>query len=427
MRGHLCRRADACKLHAYVGRDSLTNRKKYVTRTFHGKKRVAGVVAMAQLRTEGYGSATTTMARSAPEILVGSSTAGTGADIGSRKLCVRLWHAGMLLMIGLILGACGGSSPGSSSNARSVPTTSATSSTGALDACLVGTWIDRGESDTLSYNGTPLVMNGLVGKTVTFSPSDTETVSFSRATPLQGSVGGSIYVVTERGTISAIVSSNANVLSLSDVNYTNFTETATLGGTTTSPPEPPPPTPDRYTCNSTTMSLTGVGSHSTFRRSSAPASSLATTTSSSTAGSVPVPSSPSPTPVSTIPDLFVSTAATPPPGELFAWPKFPTTIQRNDNDWISGITWSAGPQSASGTGIHYTDLSCSGPAASCPPTAEGTVKFSATTPETCIVVFTNPSSGAQQSKQAYVYDHLQYTQVTGSQADQTFSLPSPCT
>jgi hypothetical protein len=48
-------------------------------------------------------------------------------------------------------------------------------------------------------------------------------------------------------------------------------------------------------------------------------------------------------------------------------------------------------------------------------------------PETCIVVFTNPSSGAQQSEQTYVYDHLQYTWVSGSRAGQTFPLPSPCT
>ncbi len=384
-------------------------------------------IAMSRQQTEGYSSATTAKARSAPEVVVGSSTAGTGVSSCSWKRGVRLRHAGIVIMIGLLLTACGSSSPGSSSNTRSVPTTFTTSSTGALDTCLVGTWIDRGESDTLSYKGTPLIMDGLAGKTVTFSPSGTEVVSFARATPLQGSVGGSIYTVTERGIISATVGSSAKILSFSNIDYTDFTETATLGGTATSPPEPPPPTPDRYTCSSTTMSLSGVGSHSTFRRSSALAPSVATTTSSSTTKPVPVASSSSSTGASAIPDLFVSTAAIPPPGELFAWPKFPTTIQRNDNAWISGITWSAKPQSASGSGILYTDLSCSGPAASCPPTAEGTITFSATMPETCIVVFTNPSSGAQQSEQTYVYDHLQYTWVSGSRAGQTFPLPSPCT
>ena len=248
-------------------------------------------IAMSRQQTEGYSSATTAKARSAPEVVVGSSTAGTGVSSCSWKRGVRLRHAGIVIMIGLLLTACGSSSPGSSSNTRSVPTTFTTSSTGALDTCLVGTWIDRGESDTLSYKGTPLIMDGLAGKTVTFSPSGTEVVSFARATPLQGSVGGSIYTVTERGIISATVGSSAKILSFSNIDYTDFTETATLGGTATSPPEPPPPTPDRYTCSSTTMSLSGVGSHSTFRRSSALAPSVATTTSSSTTKPVPVASS----------------------------------------------------------------------------------------------------------------------------------------
>ncbi len=125
-------------------------------------------------------------------------------------------------------------------------------------------------------------------------------------------------------------------------------------------------------------------------------------------------------------DLFVSTAAVPPPGELFVWPAFPTRIQRDDNDWISGITWSASPQGASGRGTFFTDLSCSGPAANCPPKAEAAVELRATVPETCIVTFTNPSTGAQQSEQAVVYDHLQYTELSGSQSDQTVTLPSPC-
>ncbi len=323
----------------------------------------------------------------------------------SRKVC-SIGGIAMVPVIGLLLGACGGSSPGSA------PTTSTARGTAAIDHCLVGTWIDRGESDTLSYKGTPVVMGGLAGKTVTVSPGGTETVGFARAAPLHGSVGTSTYTVTESGTITDHVRSSAGVLTFSDVNYTGFSETATLGAAAASPPEPPPPKPNRYTCSATTMSLSGAGLHATFSRSS----------------SVPAPvaSSPPPTAASGIPDLFVYTAAIPPPGELFVWPEFPTRIEIDDNGWISGISWSAGSQSASGTGTLYTDLSCSGPAASCPPVAEGSVILNATAPDTCTVSFFNPSTGLQQSEQADVYDGLQYTEVSGSQSGQTVTLPSPC-
>ncbi len=289
-----------------------------------------------------------------------------------------------------------------------------------MDPCLVGSWIDRGESDTQSYRGTPVVMNGLVGKTMVISADGGDTISFAHAKSLRGQVDGSSYVITEIGAITERVSTRGGVLSFADVNYTAYSATASFGGASTFPPQPPPPLPENYSCDATTLKLSGSGVRATFTRatSSAPASS--STSSSLTA---PVPSA-SASPV--IPDLFVSTAAIPPPGELFVWPDFPTTIARDDNDWMAGITWSAGPQSATGSGTLYTDLSCTGPAAACPPTAEGTVEFSATLPETCIVTFVSPSTGVRQSEQAHVYGHLQYTQVSGSQPGQIVILPSPC-
>ena len=326
------------------------------------------------------------------------------------------------LAIGLVLSACGGSastsSPGSS--APSVPAPSPASASGAVDPCLVGFWIDRGESDTQSYRGTSVVMSGLAGTTMVISRDGGETISFAHATPLRGQVDGSSYVVTEIGAITERVSTHDGVLSFADVNYTAYSATASFGGASAFPPQPPPPLPEHYSCGATTLTLSGSGIHATFTRatSSAPASS--STSSSFTA---PVPSASAP-PV--VPDLFVSTAAIPPPGELFVWPDFPTTIARDDNDWVGGITWSAGPQSASGSGTLYTDLSCIGPAATCPSTAEGTVEFSATLPKTCVVTFASPSTGVLQSKRAHVYGHLQYTEMTGSQPGQVVTLPSPC-
>ena len=331
---------------------------------------------------------------------------------------------GVVLVTGLLLAACGSSSPGSGSSSRSGPTSSAASAGGVLDPCLVGTWIDRGESDTLSYQGMAVTMHGLAGKTVTFSPSGNETVGFARAVPLEGSVGGATYAVAESGTITDHATSSAGILSFSDVSYTAFSETATVGGASTSPPEPPPPTPDRYTCHATTMSLSGTGLHATFSRSSSVPASPGTP--SSVAEPTPVTSALTAAGASAIPDLFVYTAAIAPPGELLAWPEFPTTIQLDDNDWISEITWSAGPQSTSGSGTFYTDLSCSGPAASCPPTAEGTVELTATLPETCTVTFADPSTGAQRSEQAYVFDRLEYRVTSGPTTGQVYAFSSPC-
>ncbi len=157
-----------------------------------------------------------------------------------------------------------------------------------------------------------------------------------------------------------------------------------------------------------------------------PTGTQSTTTSMVPATAAPTTTSSPPATAPSVPDLFVSTGATPPPGELYTWPHFPSSIQLNDNNWISGMSWSAGSQSASASGTYYTDLSCNGPAASCPPAAEGTVEFSATQRETCTVHYADPSTDSQESTQATVFDHLQYAQVSGSQAGQTYSFPSPC-
>ncbi|MHB8288257.1 MAG: DUF4232 domain-containing protein [Acidimicrobiales bacterium] len=138
------------------------------------------------------------------------------------------------------------------------------------------------------------------------------------------------------------------------------------------------------------------------------------------------PPAPTTTSPQQAPDLFVSTGATAPPGALYSWPQFPASIHLDDNDWIAGITWTASPTGASGTGTSYTDLSCAGPAASCPPTAEGTVKLSATQPETCTVHFADQSTDAQRSEQALVFDHLQYTLTSGPSAGRVYTFSAPC-
>jgi len=51
MKGHLRKRGEAWELRAYAGIDPITNRQKYVTRTFRGGKREAEE-ALARLVTE---------------------------------------------------------------------------------------------------------------------------------------------------------------------------------------------------------------------------------------------------------------------------------------------------------------------------------------------------------------------------------------
>ncbi len=140
-------------------------------------------------------------------------------------------------------------------------------------------------------------------------------------------------------------------------------------------------------------------------------------TTTPTALSTPTASSPA------VPDLFVLTPST---RALYAWSRFPATIRMDDNDWIGGITWTAGPTGAAGSGASYTDLSCSGAAASCPATVEGTVELAATQPETCTVHFADQSPGALQSEQALVFDHLRYTVTSGPAVGRVYTFPSPC-
>ncbi len=52
MKGHLRRRGNAWELRAYVGIDPITNRQKYLTRTFRGGKREADEV-LARFTTAG--------------------------------------------------------------------------------------------------------------------------------------------------------------------------------------------------------------------------------------------------------------------------------------------------------------------------------------------------------------------------------------
>jgi len=131
------------------------------------------------------------------------------------------------------------------------------------------------------------------------------------------------------------------------------------------------------------------------------------------------------------PDLFVSTGAVRPPGQLYTWPYYPTRIQMDNDDWIAGtspstaINWTASPNSAAGSGVFWTTLCSNGPGNNCT-SSKGAVELSASQPLFCTVSFEDPATGTTQSKQVEVFTHLDYRFISGTSYGQTYTFPSPC-
>jgi len=126
----------------------------------------------------------------------------------------------------------------------------------------------------------------------------------------------------------------------------------------------------------------------------------------------------------TTPHLFVSTPAIPPPGWLYAWPKFPTLIGLDDNDWISVRSWTVHATSATARGSLDSNLYCANkPAASCPTKAVATIELTASHPKTCTVHYEIEASGDHESTRVLVYGNLSYVSST---THRRVSLKSPC-
>src|SRR5207237_8927010 len=59
MRGHMVRRGDAGRVHVYVGRDEVTGKQRYLTRTVRGTKREAEKVLASLVVDASKGKFTT--------------------------------------------------------------------------------------------------------------------------------------------------------------------------------------------------------------------------------------------------------------------------------------------------------------------------------------------------------------------------------
>ena len=66
--------------------------------------------------------------------------------------------------------------------------------------CLVGRWVEKQETDTVTYNGLPVTLTGGNGEVLVFSRSGVETVDYAHAKPLTGPYGDGIYEIRDSGT-----------------------------------------------------------------------------------------------------------------------------------------------------------------------------------------------------------------------------------
>ena len=135
-----------------------------------------------------------------------------------------------------------------------------------VDPCIVGTWREVGEQDTVTLNGASGTVTGDRGRLLEFSPKGTETVSYAHASAIKGLVGGAEYVLAERGYIVFTFSASGGTLAFYSADYKHLNSSATWGERRLELRYSGPPAPDRYTCNRTSLTQSARGYHATFAR-----------------------------------------------------------------------------------------------------------------------------------------------------------------
>ena len=139
-----------------------------------------------------------------------------------------------------------------------------------FDHCLVGTWIESSETDTLVFRGTLVTMHGLAHRTLVFARTGRETVAYTASTPLVGTYRGLSYQIKLSGTIVYTDSTSAGVLSFARPNYLSFVIRGTLGSRIVSYAKPngAAPGPVRYVCTATMLRQNAHDYSAIFVRSS---------------------------------------------------------------------------------------------------------------------------------------------------------------
>jgi hypothetical protein len=100
-------------------------------------------------------------------------------------------------------------------------------------------------------------------------------------------------------------------------------------------------------------------------------------------------------------------------GSLYMYPNFPTTIGLNNGASISGLQWTQ-PSASGATATGMLNVN------NCTPScADGTmvhypVRLQASNPQQCTVAVYAPGSDESQQTQAYVFNQIQITALSGS-------------
>jgi hypothetical protein len=135
-----------------------------------------------------------------------------------------------------------------------LPSVASSAPPGALDPCLLGTWLENRETSTVIVNGQPWQLVGGAGTSFTFLADGSEVADYRSSQPIEGPVGNELYLIFRGGVARYRTSSAASTLTFSNSDYGGYSVHGTLGGqpVVMSPPEGDPP-PVRYACSSTTL------------------------------------------------------------------------------------------------------------------------------------------------------------------------------
>jgi hypothetical protein len=135
-----------------------------------------------------------------------------------------------------------------------------------ISSCLIGTWRETTETDSITVDNSQVTLTGDIGRVLVFERSGEETVSYAKATPLTGPVNGIVYSIDAHGTITYQDSSHNAVLSFEDGNFSKFSETGTYGTEKLSFARPATSAPVKFSCTSTGLEQSSAGYYASFLR-----------------------------------------------------------------------------------------------------------------------------------------------------------------
>lgn len=135
-----------------------------------------------------------------------------------------------------------------------------------IDRCLLGTWVEVGEQDAFTLDGTVITLHGSAGGQLHFSDAGVETESYAHALPLIGTLDGKELRLITTGTTTYHDSTSGDRLIFHSVDYAHSSESATYAGAPIGlTPRKLPPS-DTFTCTRTTLTESGEGYASRFTR-----------------------------------------------------------------------------------------------------------------------------------------------------------------